>query len=202
MNKGFTLIEIMVTVSIFTVLIFGAALMVNDIFVNSNQSLLAMSNIDQARLALTTFTNEIRNAIAGSDGSYPLNQTGDNQIVFYSNFKSENGTVDRIRYFILGDTLYKGVVKPSGDTLTYELDSESIKTVQEGIANESVPLFSYYNGDYNGVGQALLQPVNVTLVKFVKINLIVKKNSAPNDTSTFSATAGAAIRSVKDNLGG
>ena len=69
-QKGFTLIEVMVTLAIIAVLILGAATMLNDIFTNSSQELLSMSNIDGARSALSTFSNEIRNATIGSDGSF------------------------------------------------------------------------------------------------------------------------------------
>lgn len=200
-QRGFTLIEVLVTVSIFIVLVFGVSAMLNDIFVNSNQQLLSMSNIDQARLALSAFTNEVRNATTGSDGSYPLNQAGDSQIVFYSNFRTNNGAIVRIRYYVSGDTLYRGVVLPAGNPLSYNLSSESVKPVATGISSTSAPVFYYYDGSYDGSTDALFQPVNINRVRFIKINLMVLNQITPNDTSTFPITAGAVIRSVKDNLG-
>lgn len=199
--KGFTLVEVLVTLSIFVVLVFGVSGMINDIFINSNQQLLSMDNIDQARSALAKFTNEIRNATTGSDGSYALNLADDSQIIFYSSFKTSDATIARIRYYIADNTLYRGVIFPTGSPLTYNLSSELISTVATGIANGSAPVFYYYDGDYNGNGNALSQPVNINQVRFVKINLIVLNQIKPNDTSTFSVEAGAAIRSVKDNLG-
>jgi prepilin-type N-terminal cleavage/methylation domain-containing protein len=200
-QKGFSLIEVLVTLSVFIVLIFGASIMLNNIFVNSNQRLLSMNNIDQARMAMATFTNEIRNATTGSDGSYPINQANDSQIVFYSNFKSGNAAIKRIRYYVSGDILYKGVVWPTGSPLTYNLSSELVNPVVAGITNGGVPAFFYYNGDYDGNGNALSQPININQVRFIKINLMVLKQTVPKDTSAFSIVAGAAIRSVKDNLG-
>ena len=200
-DKGFTLIELLITISIFIVLIFAVAVMLNDIFVNSDQQLSSMDNIDQARLALSTFTNEIRNATTGSDGSYPLNQAGESQIIFYSNFRTSNATIARIRYYVSGNTLYKGIVLPTGSPLTYNLSSESVKPIAVGISNQSSPAFYYYDGDYNGNSNALSQPVNINQVRFIKINLMVLNQITPNDTSAFSISAGATIRSVKDNLG-
>ncbi len=200
-QKGVTLIEVLVTVSIFAVLVFGVSAMLSDIFTNQNQELLSLSNIDQARAVSSSFTNEIRNATTGSDGSYPLNQAGDNQIIFYSNFKVNNGTVNRIRYFVQDNSLYKGVVSPSGDPLTYNLLSESVALVQDDLSNGATPLFYYYDGNYNGLTAALSQPINLNQVRFVKINLIVKNQTTANGTGAFSVDAGAAIRAVKDNLG-
>lgn len=189
------------TITIFAILVFGISAMLNDIFINSNQQLLSMNNIDQARLAMSAFTNEIRNATAGSDGSYSLNQAGNSQIIFYSNIGISSSTVKRIRYFISDDTLYKGVVLPAGSPLTYNLSSESVTSVVSGISNGVTPAFYYYDGNYNGNTSALVQPVNVNLVRFIKINLAVLSQITQNSTGTFLITAGAAIRSVKDNLG-
>jgi len=201
MSKGFTLIEVIITMAIFVILIFGVTAMLNDIFVNSNQQLQSMSNIDQARSVLVLLTNEIRNATTGSDGSYPLNQAGDSQIIFFSNYKTNNSVVERIHYYFSGNTLYKGIVLPTGNPLSYNLSSESIRVVATGISNGSSPLFYYYDGNYDGSTSALSQPVNINQVTFVEANLLVLNQITPTDTSTFSVTAGVAIRSAKDNLG-
>ena len=201
MEKGFTLIEVLVTMSIFVILVFSVAMMLSNIFTNSNQQLISLSNIDQARSTLSTITNEVRNATIGSDGSYPLNQAGDSQIVFFTNFRTSNGAVERVRYYISGNTLYKGVILPTGSPLIYNLSSESISKVLSGVSNGSSPVFYYYDGNYSGNTQALSQPVNINNVRFVKINFVVLNQITPQDTSTFSIDAGVTIRSVKDNLG-
>ena len=198
-QKGFTLIEVMIALAIFVMLIFGVSKMLSDIFINSNQEVISMSNIDQARSVLSTFTNEIRNSVTGVDGSYPINQAGNSQIIFFSNYRTSNSVVQRIRYYISGNTLYKAIVLPSGNS--YNLSSESVKSVATGISNGNTPLFYYFDGNYNGKTSALSQPVNINQIRFVKINLLVLNNIIENDTSNFSISAGSAIRSVKDNLG-
>ena len=199
-QKGFTLIEVLVTMSVFVVVVFGVAAIINDIFVKSSQQLTSMSNIDQARLALNTFTNEIRNAITGKDGSYPLNQAGDTQIIFFSNYKISNGQIARIRYYISGNTLYKGITLPTGSPATYNTSSESVYLVATGISTSS-QIFYYYDGNYTGTTSALSQPVNINNVRYIKISLMVLNKITPTDSSTFPIMAGAAIRSIKDNLG-
>jgi prepilin-type N-terminal cleavage/methylation domain-containing protein len=202
-NKGFTLIEIIVVMAIFVLLIFGVSAILNSIFVNSSQELMSMNNIDQARIVSSAFVNEIRNATMGSNGAYPLNYAGDSQIIFYSNFGNANpAVVNRIRYFISDNNLYKGVVVPTGNPLTYSLSSELVRLVQSDLRNESIPLFYYYNGEYDGTGDAhLLQPVNINQVRFAKINLVVLNQTTRDSNKTFNVSAGGTIRSVKDNLG-
>jgi len=205
-KNGFTLVEVLITVSIFVVLVFGVSAMLNDIFINSNQQLLSMSSIDQARSALSTFTNEVRNATVGSDGAYPINQAGDSQIIFFSNFKTGPAggypaVVERIRYYVSNNILYKGTVLPTGSPLKYDLSSELVRPIVTGLSSQSTPVFYYYDGDYDGSTSALSQPVNINHIRFIKINLSVLNQITPKDTSTFSIEVGTAVRSVKDNLG-
>ena len=201
-KNGFTLIEVVVTIAIFTVLIFGVATILNDIFIKSNQQLTALSNIDQARSALNTFTNEIRDAVIGSDGSYPIIEAGDYEIIFFSNYKVSNGKIARVRYYISNGTLYKGTTLPTGSPPSYNLSSETITSIASGIANGSSPIFYYYDGSYDGTSNNFIaQPININQIRYVKINLSVLNNMTPQSNSTFSVTAGATVRSLKDNLG-
>jgi len=201
-EKGFTLIEIVIALAIFAIIIFLVSALLNDVFVVSNQRMLALENIDQARLAMITFTNEIRNATTGVDGSYPINQADNNAFIFFSNFKTQGGVVARIRYYLSGNTLYKGTVLPSGSPANYVLSSELIKPVATDINNEELPAFVYYDGSYNGSTEnSLSQPINLNQIKFVKINLMVLNQNQKNSSSKFQITGGATIRLLKDNLG-
>jgi len=198
---GFTIIELVVTISIFTILVFGASVMLTNIFSNSQWYTASITNIDQINSAMSVFTNEIRDATAGSDGSYAITEASDFEIVFYSNFGGDNSVVKRIRYFISEGKLYKGVVIPSGNPLSYNLSNESTSALITGIANGSSPAFYYYNGDYDGAQSALSQPININQIRFVEISLLVPNRINASDTSTFSVSAGATIRALKDNLG-
>ncbi len=201
-KKGFTLIEIIITISIFLAIMFFVSALTNNIFSDSNKSLLSMDNIDQARIISFAFANEIRSATIGNNGSYPLNKAGQFEIIFYSNFGSGNPLIsNRIRYYVSDDNLYKGTIIPSGNPLTYDLSSESIKVVQSDLQNEETPLFYYYSGEYDGSLDPLEDPVNINDVRFIKINLMILNRNFEDDSGIFSVSSGAAIRSVKSNLG-
>lgn len=193
--------EAVITVAIYALLFWGSNTLFTAVVRSPNQQLTSAGNVDQARRVLANFTNEIRNAAAGSDGSYQLNQAGDSQIIFYTTYKATGGVVYRIRYFLSGTSLFKGVVTPTGSPLSYNLGSEVITQVQANLSNGSTPVFYYYDDTYSGTTSALAQPVNVTQVKFVKINLIVKNQESRTDTSTTTIDGAGAIRSLKTNLG-
>ncbi len=200
-KSGFTLIETLLTIFIFGLLMMGTTLMIKDIFSVSEQQNGILSNTNQATLISSTFANEIRNATYGANGAYPINQASNTQLIFYSTGDNTNGTVSQIRYYISGNTLYKGVTNPGGSPLSYVGQTENITTLSTQMSMGNNPLFYYYDGTYNGSGSALTQPVNINAIRFIKINLIVNKDVTPTGASTFTVTAGASIRNLKTNLG-
>jgi prepilin-type N-terminal cleavage/methylation domain-containing protein len=194
-SAGFSLIEIVIAVSIFSVLIFVAANLLVSVMRNPKLQLATLDNIDQARMVASNFANEMRSA---AYGTYPLVEAGDFQVIFYSTVGATQGNVNKIKYYTENNILYKGVTAPVDGI--YDPESEVVKSVLSGLANDANPLFYYYNGEYdaNGTGEHLVQPVNINSVKFVEINLQVqKKDLAP---ATFLVKAGATIRILKDNL--
>jgi len=199
-KRGFTLVETIIVIFIFTILAIGVSNLFTHIFTSSHDRLAALDNIDQARLVTTNFTNEIRVASVGNDGSYPLALTDDNQIIFYSDYGQTGNAVARIRYFLATTTLYKGIVVPTGTPLTYDLGAEKITPVQNNLTI-SGPIFYYYNGDYMGSSTPLTQPININQVKYVKIDINILKQDQKNSTTTFNIKAGSSIRNLKTNLG-
>ena len=173
-------------------------------YIGSSQNPLALDSIDKLRSVTTLFDNEIRSASAGVDGSYPLGQASTSQIVFFTPFGTNStSSVYRVRYFLSSSTLYKGVTAPSGSPLSYNLANEVVTPVVFSVTSPTSSIFFYYDGSFNGVTstQPLAQPVNITQVTYVQINLSTLQQEIRKSTSTFSIITGAAIRNLKTNLG-
>lgn len=201
-SKGFTLTETLVTVLISSIILIGATLLLQNIFKMGKQQPLVLDVVDQARIVIFNFTNELRNATAGNDGSYPLSQAGNSQIVFYSNYGNNLGTqINKIRYYVSGTTLYRGVTAPSGNPPTYNPASEKTAVVITNLNNASTPVFYYYDGSYAGTSSPLTQPININDIKFVAINMILPTQDSRETATTFTITAGGTIRNLKTNLG-
>lgn len=199
MNKGFTIIELIIAIAIFSVLIVVTIIVLQTTFFNSDQQFTALNNIDNAREVTTRFTNELRNATTGVDGSYSLTTAGDSQVIFYSSYGA-NGTIDKINYYLSGTTLYKGITVPSGSPAAYNPANEIDTDVQNDVVNQG-PIFTYYDGNYDGTTSPLSQPVNVNSVKYVEINLTILNAVKAQSQTSFNISAGAAIRDVKTNAG-
>jgi len=200
-NLGFTLVETLVTTFIFGILMVGTTTLLRDILVNSRGETSSMDSMFRVRQVVNAFVREIRNSTYGVDGAYPINQANNTQVVFFSTAPKNNGTVSRIRYFVLNGILYKGITDPSGSPLKYNLATEKIATLLTNLSLGANPLFYYYDGNYDGTTPPLAGPVNLTKIKFIEINITVLKQLIQNSTDTFNITAGAVFRNLKNNLG-
>lgn len=199
-QRGFTLIEVVMSVTIFSLIGVGLIVLISSIFTTNGKLSILSEDTDQGRKAVFKFMQEIRNATYANTGSYPLAEASNQQIVFYSNVDG-GADIERIRYYISNGNLYRGVVKPTGSPYTYNLGSETSRVVQKNVGNGANPLFYYYNGSYTGTESALSAPINLTQVKLIKMDLRIFNKGGSSGTNYFSTTATGAIRSLKTNLG-
>lgn len=192
--------ELLVAIAIFAVLIIGVVSLLSNVFTVNRQQGSLLSDQDQVRKLSFQVMAELRNAITSNVGAYPIEVAGDQQIVFYTNV--DGGTqIERVRYYVQNGKLYRGVVKPTGNPLIYNIASETVTMVQNNLSAGTVPLFYYYDDTYNGItGSPLVQPVNVTAVRFVKMVVPIGNGAGVSNTNSYSVTAMATIRSLKTNL--
>jgi len=109
LQKGFTLIEMIVTIAIFTLLMAGVGEGILMLYKTQTYAFQQAQAIDEARRSMKQLVQEIRAAHTGADGSYLLQTAGDYELVFYSDI-THTGTMDKVRYFI----------KPSGTNTQQE----------------------------------------------------------------------------------
>lgn len=199
-QSGFTLVELLVAIFGFGLIIWGLIGLMSNIFFSSGQQAGLLSDADQARKLAFQIAKELRNGQTGSNGGYVLDTAGDQQLIFYSNADTDTA-VEKIRYYVQGGKLFKGVTEYAGGT--YASSTEKTWTVQNNLANGSGPIFQYYTGAYTGAGNQtpLTQPVNVTAVKMVKINLQIFNKAGAKGTNIYTVTSSSAMRNLKTNLG-
>lgn len=177
--QGITLLELMIAIAI-SLIIFAAfsmwfilALRAEDY---SNNLIRAS---EQARRGMSTVTRELREAIAGEDGSYALEVVTPNELVFYSDMDAD-GQAERLRYSLENGVLVRGMVRAQGFPAIYPLDQEEVKDVATDLLNDAdQPVFSYYGQGYRADIDPLIDPVVASDVRLVHLNLIVDPN--PSD---------------------
>lgn len=198
---GFTLIETLIAIFIFTLTMAALSMFILNSYRSYKYNFEQVAAINEARRGVETMVKEIRGAQYGDDGSYPIEQAGNFQFIFYSNIDGDSA-VERVRYFLDGTDFNKGVTKPSGDPPQYVLSNETVSTFSSYVNNSSTsPIFTYYNGDWpaDTVNNPLstLTRLNETKLMHVNLKINVDPNRPPDD---FILESDTQIRNLKTNL--
>ena len=114
-NKGMTLAEIVIAVGIFAAIAIVLGLFQRDVFVLNSSIRDSLDAQLEARALLRRFTAEVREASPSDLGSFALAETGTSSFAFYTD-ADDDGVRERVRYFLSGTDLRKGIVVPSGNS--------------------------------------------------------------------------------------
>jgi prepilin-type N-terminal cleavage/methylation domain-containing protein len=198
-NKGMTIIEMLVTLAIVAVVMMAVSSFAVSIFKSNSYSMAATSGPFDASSILHIMVKELRTASQANDGSYALAQVATNTISFFSDINGD-GLKEKIRYFLSGNTMKRGVIVPSGNPLVYNSAVETVSIMVNNVKNTtSTNIFDYYDDSYDGTTAALSQPITVTNVRLIKIVFLIDldPNRSPIPTLFSSVVA---LRNLKDNL--
>ncbi len=198
-KRAFTLVEIIVVLAIIGI-VFAEVVNFQVNVVRYNKSAgESLQSAQDARSILRTMVKELRSVRPGNDGSYPVVVAATSSIVFYSDIDAD-GLQEKVRYYIATTTLKKGVIKPSGSPYSYNSAQESFSTLAISIKNaSSTPMFEYFDTSYTGTSAPLTQPVNVSTVRLVKINLLIDADPNRSPVPRMYTSQGM-LRNLKDNL--
>ena len=197
-SAGITILEMIIVLGIFGVVLtitttyFWMSLRAQN---RSVKHIVAQSN---ARRALTNMAGEIRSNMYSDAGSYPIEVAEGQSLTLYTNV-DDDVNAEKVRYFIDGTDLRRGVIEPTGQPPSYPTGNEEVNTLASYVANGANDLFTYYDRDYEGTTSPLPSPVNKSNVRLIRINLIIDVDSnTPPDPITV--TTEAQLRNLKDNL--
>ena len=193
-NTGFTLIETMVVIAVFTLAIGAVSGFIVYNYRTQDYTMRQSIAIDEARKGVETMVREIREARPGDDGSYAIESAQDFEFIFYSDIDKDDAT-ERVRYFIDGADFKRGVIEPQGLPVQYLPENEKITILSQYVRN-TPPIFRYFDG----FGQEILElPARLQDTKLMRVHLVVNVNPdrQPQD---FELESSAQIRNLKTNL--
>jgi len=197
-QSGFTLVEMLVVIFIAGIVSYLVINFQINIFSLNKTSTDSMNAQTDARNTLKTMSAEIRSMSAANDGSYAISLASTSSLIFFDDI--DNDTIkERIRYFMSGSTLKKGVIEPTGSPLTYNTANEKTSTLVNDVANGSTPIFYYYDKNYDGTSAPLATPINIPQVRLIKVYVVIDKDSK-RPPAPIVVTTQISIRNLKDNL--
>lgn len=195
---AFTITELIIAIGIFALIILTVSFWQKDIFLFNdvlNKKLIIQGEIQKT---IKDFVAETRTAQISNHGHYPLEEANKDSFIFYSDIDGDN-LRERIRYFLEEKTLKRGVIKPTGQPLSYNSTNEKITKLVHNLVNPNNEIFTYYDKNYDGNNSPLPQPVDILSVRLVKITITVDEdiNRPPESITGISQVL---IRNLKDNL--
>jgi prepilin-type N-terminal cleavage/methylation domain-containing protein len=197
-KRGFTLVEMLVALGMFALI----SVAVGDIVIRSLRSndviWEQLKTQNDGRAVLEQFVDDVRRAEPSSIGGYPIADASSSTFTFFANIDSDIGR-ERVRFFLDGTDVKKGVIEPSGDPLGYD-GAENIVTVATDAVNiaKGVPLFEYYDETYPVTSTPLIVPENLTDIRLVRVQLELEKD--PNETPVpLHVETIASVRNLKSN---
>ncbi len=198
-KKGFTIAEFIVTIAILSFLTYTVSTFQRDVFSLSTNLQSSLNAQLEARHLIKTMISELRKMTPSANGSYPIELASSTGITFYSDV-GNNGTIDRVRYYLHNKTIRKGVTPPTGSPAVYSAGNEVTTTLLNYvIASSTLPIFQYYTSNYSGTTSPISMPPNISTIRLIKVTVII--DTDPNRSPTpIISTSQVNLRNLKDNL--
>ncbi len=196
-KSGFTLLELLVVISILSAVVVLLALLITNSLRSYNFNKRGIEMQDSAAKALRDFENKTRSA-------EQLVTTEDDELIFYAFIAGDQRPASsKIRYFVANGKLMREIYHPlgTGPTFTYPTEPDETAIIATGLTSSS--LFTYYSGNNynfnNDAATLLAPPVSISLVKMIRITVnidydITKPPSASHETTLIN------LRNLKRNL--
>lgn len=174
-QRGFTLVELVVTAGIVAVIGVSVAAFQRDIFSYSFSTRQSLDAQYDANKVVRTMVTEIRSMSESSAGAYPIANAATSSLTFYTDFDGDSEK-EKIRYFLQNGTLKRGVIQPSASLPATYNGTEQISEMVHYVRNATTsPIFRYYDGEYDPL-QEMSYPLNNTNIRHIKIEVIIDED--------------------------
>jgi prepilin-type N-terminal cleavage/methylation domain-containing protein len=199
-RKGFSLIELLLAIFLFSVIISTILFFSLYFLKNYSFSFEETQSVGQTQTALTQMIREIREARTAEDGSWAIVNAQDYSFSFYSDVTNDL-RADKVRYFLDGTSLMKGVIEPTAPPVSYPSQNEFFRVLATNIDATSAAIFRYYNGNWPDdiINNPLALEGRLLGAKYVEIYIRMNIN-ANSGSQPYELQSGTNIRSLKTNL--
>ncbi len=187
-----TLIETVVWVSITLSAMLAIVTSVQYFYRTNNYAVEQAAAVSSAQRGIENMVKTMREASYSSNGAYPVIAMSTSSVAFYADVDNDP-FIERLRFFVEGNSLKRGLIDPSGDPPVYT-NPETIVSVSDYVRNidQAVTTFRYYDLDGN-----LMTDLNdISALRFIEVTIVVNINPfrLPNQ---FTLRSTAALRNLR-----
>ncbi|MEK7627804.1 MAG: hypothetical protein AAB421_00090 [Patescibacteria group bacterium] len=186
-QRGLTFIEVLVWISVFLSAMWAIVGSILGFYRANTYTLEQAQAVSSARRSVEGVVAVIREANYSSEGAYPVISMSTSSISFYADI-DDDLLLEKVRYFVEGTNLKRGVVDPTGDPPAYT-GAEVVTVVADYIRNieQNKNAFTFYDV----AGAQITNLSQVTALRFVRTDMVVNVSpeKLPNElTLRTSAT--------------
>lgn len=191
-SRGLTAIEALVWIAVTSMLLLAIVQSVQYFYRTNTYAVEQGAAITSGQRGIEGMIKVMREAAYSSNGAWPIISMATSSFAFYADI-DDDPFIERVRFFLQGNSLMRGVVDPSGDPPVYS-GAEELSSISEYVRNneQSVVLFKYYDAD----GNLMTDMTKIAEVRFVETTVVVNINPyrLPNQ---FTLRSTAALRNLK-----
>lgn len=196
--NGFTLVEIIIATALLIIVLSFVFFFIHywlGAFMQNEGKSQAQDEVFQL---VNTMVTELREIEPGETGQFPLEVANDKTLIFYSDIDNDR-RIERVGYYLSGETLSRGVVEPEGNPGTYNLTTEKVEEVATMITNGAEPVFYYYNSNWpTDTTNNPLQTNRLLQTSYIVVSLRLRSMGLAQEGAVV-ASAGASLRTLKSN---
>jgi len=192
-TKGFTLVETIVVIALFSILTFTISQSIASFYRLNAYTIAQAYQVDTARRGVEQLVRDLREMTFADDGTFPLVSMGTTSIAFFSDIDRDD-SVEYVTYTLQGTTLVKKVYNATGSPPMYNLTTpQETQTLSEYVQNalQATPIFVYYDADGNPATAAS----TVTDIRYISLSIIVNIDPI-RDPGEYMLRSSAALRNL------
>lgn len=197
-TTGFTLVEMIMVISINTMLLLVISQSVISLYKNHGYTYAQAEEVESARKSISSWSQDAREMTPAANGSFPIVRVEPNRFGFYSDVDRDNG-VEYVEFVLTGTNLYKHIYNPIGYPATYNLtspDESFLLSVYVQNLTQGVTTFLYYNN----TGTVIANPsAMISDIKYIEMSVIVNIDPL-RSPGEFMLKGSVTPRNLKDNL--
>lgn len=189
MKKGMTFIEMIVAISIFSLLSLVIVESIVRLYKYNAYSFEQTNEVESARRGMTQWGSDVKEMVTAEDGTYPLAVIEEHKLGYYSDTDLDN-SVEYVEYILATTTLTKYTYNATGSPAAYNLsspDTAEILSVYVRNISQNIPTFVYYNS----AGAAVASTSPLIDVRYIGAKIVVNIDPVrfPNEFMLSSSAA-------------
>lgn len=192
--RGFTLVETLIVISLFSILIIAITDSVVSFYRLNAYTIAQAYQVDFARRGTDIMVRDFREMTYSDTGTFPLTIMQPYKVGFYSDIDRDD-SVEYVEYSLASTTLYKKIFNATGTPPTYSTSTpQSTTTISEYVQNglQNTPIFVYYDE----AGLPATTTSTVTDIRYITTSLIVNVDPV-RDPGEFVLRSSASLRNLK-----